>query len=341
MQSIDGAEGGGQMLRTALALAACTATPVEITAIRGERPTPGLQAQHLAAVELVASVCDADVRGAELGSEALEFRPGDEWATTQSVDVGTAGSLTLLFDTVLPLATVVDEQIVATATGGTDVKWSPAIDYYRRVKLPLLARAGLAATVTVDRTGFYPAGGGNATLTASLCELTPLTLDQRGELAGVAIYSKASDDLESASVAERQASHAADRLAEENLPVVEQSAEYVPTHSPGSVIVLAGRYDHTTLGVDTLGERGVPSESVADDAVDQFLRLHDAGSVVDPQMGDQLMVMLALAGGTVRIPRVTPHIETNLSVIEKFGLPLSLSEDEAGYRLHAPHQSQR
>jgi RNA 3'-terminal phosphate cyclase (ATP) len=195
--------------------------------------------------------------------------------------------------------------------------------------------------VTVDRTGFYPSGGGKATLRATPRELTPLKLERRGELDGVAIYSKASDDLESASVAERQAGHAADRLVEENLPVVEQSAEYVPTHSPGSVIVLAGQYDHTTLGVDTLGERGVPSESVADDAVDQFLRLHDAGAVVDAQMADQLMVVLALTGGTVRIPRVTPHVEANLSAIEKFDLPLSVSEDEGGYRLHAPPQSQR
>jgi len=341
MLTIDGEAGGGQMLRTALTLSVITDTPFEMTGIRGDRPTPGLRPQHLTAVELTADLCDADVSDASQGSESLTFRPGSEWETTLTADVGTAGSITLLFDTVLPVATMMDQPLSVVATGGTDVKWAPTIGYYRHVKLPLLARCGLQASVTLDRTGFYPAGGGQATLTAEPTTLSPLALDHRGGLEDVSIYSKASEDLEASEVAARQASHAAELLTDAEFPVTDEHVEYVETYSTGSALVIAGRYQETVVGVDELGEPGLPSEEVAAEAVESFSELHEAGAVVDPHMADQVLVYLALAGGTVRIPRATNHVETNLAVIESFDLPVSISEQDGSSVLTAPAPSER
>jgi RNA 3'-terminal phosphate cyclase (ATP) len=341
MITIDGEAGGGQMLRTALTLSLITDRPFEITEIRGNRPTPGLKPQHLTAVELAADLCDAELSGASQGSESLTFRPGSDWKTTLSADVGTAGSLTLLFDTVLPVASALDEQLSVTATGGTDVKWSPTVGHYRHVKLPLLARHGLQASVTLDRTGFYPAGGGKATLTAEPSTLSPLALDRRGGLDAISVYSKASADLEDSEVAARQAGRAAELLTDAGLPVADAHVAYVETDSTGSALVAAGEYERTILGVDALGEPGLPSEEVAAGAVERFVDLHRAGAVVDPHMADQTMVYLALAGGTVAIPRVTDHVETNLAVIEAFEQPLSLSERGGTHLLEATPEETR
>ncbi|MFC7134863.1 MULTISPECIES: RNA 3'-terminal phosphate cyclase [Salinibaculum] len=342
MLSIDGATGGGQILRTALTLAAVTDTPFRIENIRGERPEPGLGAQHLAAVDLAADLCDATVEGAERGAESLTFEPGEERQTSLSVAVGTAGSLTLLFDAVLPVAAVIDDPLRVTATGGTDVKWSPTMAYFRRVKLPLLARFGLDAAVTLDRTGFYPAGGGEATLTAGPSSLSPLALDSRGTLDRVDVYSKASESLEERDVADRQADQATDRLTAAGFSVGEPTVEYVPAHSPGSALLVAGVYEDTVAGGDALGEPGRTSEAVADSAVDRFLDFHDGDAAVDEHMADQVLVYLALAGGRVRIPAVTDHVETNLAVLSAFDSDLSLEREGDGAVVEAsPHPSLR
>ncbi|MEF8785710.1 MAG: RNA 3'-terminal phosphate cyclase [Haloarculaceae archaeon] len=327
MLTIDGAAGGGQLLRTALSLSTITDTPFRIDDIRGNRPNPGLRPQHLATVELVADLCDAEVDGAELGADSLTFEPGDTRRTDLSAAVGTAGSLTLLFDTVLPIGVTCDEPICVTATGGTNVKWSPTIEYHQYVKLPLLARYGIDASLTLDRTGFYPAGGGSATLETTPWTRQPVEIDARGSLERVDIYSKASEDLEESSVADRQASHAADLLDDDGFPVSVDDVAYVPSDSPGSSILLRGVYDRTLAGFDELGERGLPSEEVAEAAVAQFLSFHSISAPVDVHMADQLMVLLALAGGRVTIPDVTEHVRTNLELISTFGSDMHLTED--------------
>ncbi|WP_380674314.1 RNA 3'-terminal phosphate cyclase [Salinigranum sp. GCM10025319] len=161
---LDGSDGGGQLLRTALTLACLSERAFEMTGIRADRPTSGVRPQHLACVEAAATLTEATVEGDAVGSETLTFRPTRPPKGDTSVDVGTAGSVALVFDTVLPLAVGLDAPVSVTATGGTDVKWAPTFDYLRRVKLPLLARYGLAAAVDLHRRGFYPVGGGEATL---------------------------------------------------------------------------------------------------------------------------------------------------------------------------------
>jgi RNA 3'-terminal phosphate cyclase (ATP) len=326
MLQIDGTDGGGQVLRTALSLAAITETPVRVTNVRGARPTPGLRAQHRTAVKLVADCCDATVEGAELGADEVRFDPGDDWTRSLSVDVGTAGSITLLFDTILPIAAAVDESFEVVATGGTDVRWAPTVEYLRRVKLPLLAGFGVEASVDLSKTGFYPAGGGRATLRTGRSTLTPTTLDDRGPLERVEVYAKAAETLANRTVAERQASRVSDLLTDLGYPVADPEIEYVPTRSPGTSLLLCGVYENSLLGVDELGAKGVTSEAVADAAVGRFDSLDASQAPVDRHMADQLLVFLALAGGRLCIPQVTDHVRTNLDVLAAFGSDISLTE---------------
>ena len=330
MLTLDGAGGGGQILRTALSLATITDTPVRIENIRGGRPEPGLKPQHLTAVDLVAELCDAEVDGAELGADSLTFQPGETRRRSLQAAVGTAGSLTLLFDTVLPIAATYDEPFELTATGGTNVKWAPTIEYQQLVKEPLLANWGVDATIALSKTGFYPAGGGEATLRTTPGSLSPIELETRGELEDVEIYSKASEDLTDPEVADRQASHAKDELEAAGFPATVQRVDYVSTASTGSSLLLRGVYEQSVVGFDALGERGRTSETVAEGAVQQFTAFHDTDGAVDVHMADQLMPFLALASGRVQIPAVSAHVESNLDVIGAFGSDLRLDRQDDG-----------
>ncbi|GAB6861867.1 RNA 3'-terminal phosphate cyclase [Haloplanus litoreus] len=317
--TIDGADGGGQLLRTALSLATVFDIPFRIEDIRGSRPTPGLKAQHLTAVDVVSELCDAEVTGAELGSDALTFRPGDARRTSLRADIGTAGSVTLLFDTVLPIGAVADRPVELTATGGTNVKWAPTVEYHQLVKRPLLADWGVSADIGLERTGFYPAGGGEATLRTYPSSPSPVELDTRGALERVEIYSKASEDLADRDVADRQAEHADAELEDAEFPTEIRGVEYVPARSTGSSLLLRGVYEDTLVGVDALGERGRTSEAVAEGAVREFTAFHATGASVDAYMADQVVPFLALAGGRVRIPARTDHVRTNLDLVARFG----------------------
>lgn len=328
MLEIDGSAGGGQIVRTALSLSALSGTAVRIESVRGDRPTPGLGAQHLAAVEAAAALCSATVEGGEEGSETLVFRPEAVEADDVSVDVGTAGSIALVFDTLLPLAVALDEPATVTVTGGTDVKWAPLVSYLQRVKLPLVAEAGLDADITVDRRGFYPAGGGRATLTLRPSELSPLSLTERGALRRIEVYSTATEELADAEVADRQAAAVATGLDAD--VSVGTTTSYVEAHSPGSSLLLVAVYENTRAGFSALGEAGKPSEDVAAEAVEAFHRFQEGAAAVDRHLADQSLVFLALGGGAVLAPELTDHVETNRGVIEAFGYDLAVSDGDGG-----------
>ncbi|SEO23569.1 RNA 3'-terminal phosphate cyclase (ATP) [Halogranum amylolyticum] len=319
MREIDGGSGGGQILRTALALSMLTDTPVRLTDVRGSRSTPGLRPQHLAGVRVAEAVSDASVSGAEVGATELTFAPDEVTGGSYQFDIGTAGSVTLLFETLLPLATALDEPLSLSATGGTDVNWSPSMAYYERVKLPLLARFGLDAEVTLHRSGFYPAGGGRATLRLGPSSLSRVDLTDRGPLDLVVVHSKASTSLENKSVATRQADAATESLSERDVTHAVEEPAYVPATSSGSALLLEARYRESLAGFDALGERGKSSEAVAEEAVAAFEAFESTTAAVDVHLADQLVVLLALGGGRVRIPRMTSHVRTNLDVVEAFG----------------------
>lgn len=330
MMEIDGSEGGGQLLRSSLAFAALTEEPLEMTGIRGARSNPGLRPQHLTAVELLSDVCDAEVSAVEVGTETLTFEPGDVVPGRYTVDIGTAGSVTLLFDAVLPLAATIDGPLEIVARGGTDVKWSPTMAYYRAMKLPLLRRYGLEAVVEVDRPGFYPVGGGEATLRLAPSSLSRLELTERGAFAGARVHSLAATDLADGSVAERQASQAVERLENDGLGTIERTVRYAEADSPGSALSIRLDYEGTLAGFDALGEQGKPAESVADDAVEEAIEFHENSAAVDRHAADQLLVFLAIAGGRVVVPEVTDHLETNRRLLSEFGFDVSIEPRDEG-----------
>ncbi|MFC4439342.1 MULTISPECIES: RNA 3'-terminal phosphate cyclase [Natrialbaceae] len=346
MRELDGSNAGGQFLRTALTLSVLENQPVRLENVRGDRPNPGLAHQHLAVLETMAELCDAEVSGTELGAETIEFDPGlsdgggsgngdgSDFGTARleggsyAVDIGTAGSATLLFDAVLPLATVLESRLSITVTGGTDVEWSPPLDYAGHVKLPLLGRYGLVASCEVDRRGFYPDGGGRVTLRLAPSTLEPLDLAERGDLEGVRLYSTESASLADRGVAHRQLEGALERLdvagpnrnGGDDLEVLERQERTAASPSPGSALVI--RVDHGTgiAGFGALGERGKPAERVGEDAADAANRFLEGSAPVDPHMGDQLLVSLALAGGRVRLPAVTDHVEASRELLASFGI---------------------
>lgn len=328
MLELDGSGGGGQLLRSALALSALEGRAVRMTGIRGARPEPGLKPQHLASVELLAAVCDADVSDCETGTTELEFRPGPVQPGSYTAAIGTAGSLALLFDAVLPLAAVLDAPLSVTATGGTEVKWSPTTAHYQGTKLRLLRAHGVGAVLERDRPGFYPVGGGRATLHLFPSAPAPLELTDRGASEGAGVRSLAAERLADASVAERQASTAVEGLEAAGIPVTSRSVGYAAADCPGSAVAVRLAYGNTVAGFDALGERGVPAEEVAGRAVDAATAFAGESAAVDRHTADQLLPFLAIAGGAISIPEVTDHVATARDLLERFGYDLSVSRDD-------------
>ncbi|WP_276260437.1 RNA 3'-terminal phosphate cyclase [Haloglomus litoreum] len=332
MLELDGSAGGGQLLRTALGLSAVTGRSFEMTGIRGDRPDPGLKPQHLAAVEAVAAACDAAVADAEYGSETLTFEPGPVRPGEYEVDIDTAGSVLLVFDALVPLSVALDrdEELVVRATGGTDVKWAPTTDHYRRVKLPLARRAGIDARVALSRRGFFPVGGGEASLRLGSADPSPLELTGAGPTERLAVHSVAAEALADADVAERGARAARQALRDLTRLPVETHPEYVETDSAGAVLTVVAHGPDAGAGFDGLGEQGKPMEDVAGDAVGAFDRFRRAGGTaeggpaVDVHTADQLAVVLALAGGEVTTRRLTDHLRTNRDLVAAFGGSLEL-----------------
>ena len=319
MIEIDGSKGGGQMLRTALSLSAVTGKPFMMENVRGGRSTPGLKKQHIASVEAAQRLCGAEVEGDQMNSETVEFVPKDFEAEPFTQNIGTAGSITLLLDAVLPITTQFDTDFRLTVKGGTDVKWSPTLDYFKHVKLPLLRKFSMKASVDEETTGFYPKGGGEATLNTEEYSLEPVNLTNRGELQSFEIYSKASGELENQRVADRQADEAERMLKNAHMSVnVDKDVRYVETGSVGSSILIKAVYENSVAGFDALGEKGKPSEEVAEQAVKEFKSFHSSEAAVDENMADMLVPFVAIVGGEVLAPDLTPHLKTNLEVARMF-----------------------
>jgi RNA 3'-phosphate cyclase len=261
MLELDGSqgEGGGQTVRTALSLSVITGTPFHITEVRAGRPEPGLKPQHLAGVQLMQRLSSAEVKGASIGSRELTFRPGTLTGGRVEFDVGTAGSLTLLVQTVLPALVTSSKPTELVLTGGTDVRWSPPVDHYRMVLLPLLRRMGAHVELEVVRRGFYPKGGGLVRLRVEGGPLSPMRLEERGGL--VRVRGRACVQNLPEKVADRMLASAAAEV-----PGMTREREVAVGPSPGAVLTLAAEYEGTVLGASALGERGVPAERVGREA---------------------------------------------------------------------------
>jgi RNA 3'-terminal phosphate cyclase (ATP) len=324
MIEIDGSigEGGGQVLRTSLALAAALRHEVRIFNIRAGRAEPGLKAQHLTSATAVTQICGASSRGLQIGSTEFSFSPGALRAGPFHFDVGTAGSITLVLQTLMPLLPFAPGNVELEIRGGTDVKWSPPIDYLRLVALPILERMNVQGSILVSRRGHYPKGGGIVRFTATP---TPVLKNIIGRESGdeKAITGVSHSVKLSGSVAERQAS-AATRVIEEKgftHPKIEiDTSENGSRLGPGSGIVLcATRSNEALLGADSLGERGRPAEVVGADAARWLLEEIGSGAFLDRHMGDMIVPYVALAEGVseVSLSQVTLHTLTNVQVAEQ------------------------
>lgn len=319
MIEIDGStgHGGGQIIRTAVALSAITGKPFKINNIRSGRPNPGLKPQHIQGIRAVASLCNARVQGDKQNSTELDFAPGKLEPKDLKVDTGTAGSISLVLQTLLLPCMQANKPIRISVRGGTDVKWSPPVDYLSNVTLPLLNKLGFKAECTLEQRGYYPKGGGIAETTTSPSKPKRVKLVEKGRIVSIKGLSHASKNLENARVAERQAKEA--RKALSLLGIKPQiKTEYCNTKSVGSGIQLWIETENSVLGGNALGEKGKPAEQVGKQAAETLLEQYEKG-VVDEWSADQLIPYLALTGNSqILVSKITEHCKTNISIVEQF-----------------------
>lgn len=300
---IDGANGGGSVVRLAVGLAAARGQPVRIVNVRGARKTPGLKAQHLAGVQAVAELCDAELDGADIHSRELTFSPGRSWASHVDLEIPTAGSVGLALQPLQLAVLRADRDVSVTVRGGgTVTKWAPPLPYLAHVTHRVLAHWGQAIELWPDRHGFFPKGGARVQARiAAPTSTSPLELPHRGTLSRVEGVSLASAALREREVAERQARAAEAELRETypELPVFVE-AEYADTASIGTGVVLWAPFERTVLGADALGKKGKLAEHVGAEAARNLIEEIDAGATVDVHLADQLVPYLALYGGAFR-----------------------------------------
>ncbi len=315
---IDGSygEGGGQILRCSVALSALTGKEITITNIRAKRGKPGMAAQHLTAVMGVATLCDGDVEGGYVGSTSITFRPGKVLGGSYQLDVGTAGSITLVLQSCLLASLRAPTTTELEVRGGTNVQMSPPIDYYANVLLPLLGRMGYDVQTELVARGFYPQGGGTVKAYIAPCAgLAPLSLRERGRLeeVGGECFAQNLPDH----VAHRMEDAVRQALVEHELRLrVHRTAG----HSTGAGTALYARYRHTVLGADALGKKGVPAERVGEEAGRNLKEEMEGPGTLDIHAADQLLPYMALASSpsVFRVREVTGHLRTQMWLLRRF-----------------------
>jgi RNA 3'-terminal phosphate cyclase (ATP) len=331
MIALDGSqgEGGGQILRSSLALSLVTGTPFRIDNIRAGRPRPGLMRQHLTAVEAAAAVGGAQVTGAAVGSRSLTFAPTRVKAGEYAFSVGTAGSATLVLQTVLPGLLTTDGPSSLLLEGGTHNPSSPPFDFLAKTFLPLVRRMGARLEATLERPGFYPAGGGRFRVTVAPTKaLIPLVLEQRGAIHAKRVRAVVAN-LPRA-VGERELNRFAARTHWDSSAF---SLEVVPNPvGPGNVLIAEVESEHVTEVFTGFGEKQVRAETVANVCADEVLAYLATDAPVGPHLADQLVLLLALAGeGTFRTTKPTKHTHTQLDVVRTFlGPVIACTEETSG-----------
>jgi len=314
-------------LRTSLSLSILTGQAVQIENIRAGRPKPGLAAQHLTAVRAAAAICDATVSGDQMDSQKLVFEPGGParageytFDVAQVRGAGSAGSVSLIFQTVfLPLALAAGPSKLVLR-GGTHVAWSPPFPYLAEVYLPGLARLGLHAIVELKEWGFYPAGGGEivAHVPGGAGAIRSLSLIKKSPLQrawGSAVVSNLP-----AHIPQRMANRARNVLAEAGIKADIQ-AQRVRAAGPGAgIFILTECEDGSRAGFTAYGRPGLPAEKVAEAACQDLIAHHHSHAPVDMHLADQLIAPLALASGVSQFTtcRATEHVRTNMWVVEQF-----------------------
>jgi len=319
MITIDGSfgEGGGQILRTALGLALVTGKPFRIVKIRAGRKQPGLLRQHLTAVNAAATIGCAEVTGASIGSAELTFVPQTILAGRHSFAVGTAGSATLVLQTVLPALLVADGPSTLTLEGGTHNPFAPPFDFLARSFLPLINQMGPAVTAGLERPGFYPAGGGKfqVTITPWSRKLRPLDLINRGEIR--ARRARAIVANLPINIADRELAVIGAKLSWKEPWLRRETAEN--SRGPGNIVMIEIESEQVTEIFTGFGQRGLRAEAVAQQAVKEAREYLKTSAFAGEHLADQLVVPLAIAGrGSYTAVRLSRHMTTNVEIVRKF-----------------------
>jgi len=322
-------EGGGQIVRSALTLSIVTGKPIRLTNIRAKRNKPGLLQQHLTAIRAVTESANAETSGADLGSTAITFAPREVQSGTYEFSVGTAGSTTLVLQTILLPLLAADGPSHIALSGGTHNPFAPPFDFLERSYLPLLRRMGADVSVKLERYGFYPAGGGKMLVKVRPTgRLKPIDVLERGAhrarraLAAVAQLPR--------HIAEREI-----RTITKKLTWLWNGLDVVvidDSDGPGNVVCIEVESENVTEVFTAFGKVGRPAEAVAGDAVRQCRRYLDHEAPVGEYLADQLVLPLALAGGgSFASSKLTTHTETHIELIRRFlDVDVSVTENEGG-----------
>lgn len=327
---IDGSmgEGGGQILRSALALSLVTGKPCRIEKIRAGRKKPGLLRQHLTALEAATEVGRAGVTGAEIGSARITFEPTTISAGEYRFAIGTAGSTTLVLQTILPALLLAPKPSHLVLEGGTHNPLAPPFDFLQKAFLPILGRMGARCEATLDCPGFYPAGGGKMQITVQpSARLAPLELLSRGEMVGRKARAIVANLPRH--IAERELNAVRKKVSwpDESFQV----EEVRECHGPGNILLIELQFENVIEVFTAFGEKGIPAEAVADQAVECALKYLKTNAVAGPHLADQLLLPFAIAGaGAFTTMPLTRHSSTNIEVIGKFldiGIEVEHRED--------------
>ena len=326
--TIDGSEGegGGQILRTSLALSLITGQPFRMERIRAKRQKPGLLRQHLTAVEAAKTVGCAEVEGAALNSQSLEFRPGPVTPGNYRFAVGTAGSATLVLQTVLPSLLTASGRSTLTLEGGTHNPLAPPFDFLARSFMPLIHRMGPGVELELKRPGFFPAGGGRFHARIEpVKRLSKLVVDERGSIRrrrAQVWLSKLS-----AEIADRELAVVREELGWR----VDECEVEVVAHpkGPGNALVIEIESEHVTGVFTGFGERRRPAEEVAREAIEAAKVWLNANVPVDEYLADQMLLPMDFAGGgSLRTTKPSLHSTTNAAVIQRFlSVPIQFQQE--------------
>jgi len=318
---IDGSygEGGGQILRTAIAFSIIQRRPVRVSRIRAGRENPGLRRQHTSALRILQEVSGGRLEGAKLGSSSITFSPGVLESSSIKIDMETAASITLVLQAVVPAVSLSGSSLELQLIGGTDVPWSPTWDYFEGLLVPALGAIGVKCRVEAPKRGYYPKGGGLVRASIEPCRsLDGLDLIRREANPGALIRSRCGR-LPS-HVAERQCSSSRAYLESHRISLQGASVSQELSDSPGSSILVSSLQPNLFLGSDSIGAIGKSAESVGREAAATFVPAYRSGACIDAHLADTLAPLLSLASSQSRllVPEITEHLKTSLYVAQLF-----------------------
>ena len=336
---IDGSygEGGGQILRNAVALSALTNTPIKIKNIRANRPNPGIKAQHYISIKSIKELCRGEVKGLEINSKDLEFIPGKFKGGKYKFDIGTAGSITLVFQTCILASLKTNEKIDIQINGGTDIKWAPSWDYFQYVFVPILQKSGFIINSRLVKRGYYPQGGGTAEITINpIQKLKPINFEKILEFKvvnGIIHIANLNENI-----ATRMKHAAIQTLIKNNLKT-QINVDRTNSLSNGTGLTLWTKSNDTILGSSFLGDRGISSEEVGKNAAIDLLKEIQAEVNLDVYAFDQILPYLVLSRAnekvSCKVREISNHAKTNMWLLQKFfNVKFEIKQNENNYDIY-------